>query len=234
MPPITVYLYVALTITIGYAHNCVSALHDLSSFASILNPSQPKPDYTSKRKQPVFPGAVPIDIPQDVNTCINQTGQTAPANALLGKPSQCKCRHGYAQVFSLDPMPSTSSNGSRLNSGILKLTCPLLVSSIDQLEDDGIINEMNSKLVANDDNDDNEKENFIRCMKDAHLVHANARKELVFGDAGYDIDEVDESNSNLQLLVSKLGSILLPVVSSLAGILFPTKNRPHKKDSLAF
>ena len=55
---------------------------------SSVHPSQPHPNnYQDSRKHPVFPGAIPIDTNHDVETCINQTGQIAPSNALLGKPS---------------------------------------------------------------------------------------------------------------------------------------------------
>ena len=105
------------------------------------HPSQPEPDYSSIRKEPVFPGAIPIEA-QDITTCINQIGQTSPANVLLGKPRYTACKHGYAQAFSLNPMPTTFRSGTskknkqttqRFNSGLMKLTCPLLVNSIDIL-----------------------------------------------------------------------------------------------------
>lgn len=170
-----------------------------------VHPSQPHPNnYQDSRKHPVFPGAIPIDTNHDVEICINQTGQIAPSNALLGKPSQCKCKFGYTQAFSLDPMPSNklypgSKKLDRLNSGLLKLTCPLLVSSVDILEDDGFIFFLNSKLSV-----DGEEGNELRkCMNDAHKVHAKARSELIFGEN--DISKVNKSDNNFRLLQSKLG-----------------------------
>mmetsp|Transcript_27520 Transcript_27520/g.58810 ORF Transcript_27520/g.58810 Transcript_27520/m.58810 type:complete len:392 (-) Transcript_27520:880-2055(-) len=167
-----------------------------------LHPSQPQPDVQRIRKPPLFPGASPIDTSVDIWTCINQTSQSSPTNALLGKPSQCKCRHGFAQAFSLDPMPPTQkinrSKKDRLNSGLLKLTCPLLVSSVDLLEDDGFMKDVNSKL-AEHEGEDNE---WMTCMNDAHKVHAETRKELIFGRGS---EKIDDSSSSIQKLQSKLG-----------------------------
>ena len=195
------YLQSITLIAIWHSQGYVSAVQK-PSWAFAVHPSQPQPDNQDSRKHPVFPGAIPIDTNHDVATCIHQTGQIAPSNALLGKPSQCKCRHGYTQAFSLDPMPSNKlypGSNQRLNSGLLKLTCPLLVSSVDILEDDGFMKEVNSKLSI-----DGEEGNELRkCMNDAHEVHAKARSELIFEEN--DLDKVNESDNNFRLLQSKLG-----------------------------
>ena len=90
------------------------------------HPSQPEPDYATTRKEPLFPGAIPIES-QDITACINQIGQTSPANVLLGKPKFTMCKYGYAQAFSLNPMPRTFRSGTseknkqptqRFNSGL--------------------------------------------------------------------------------------------------------------------
>jgi len=91
----------------------------------------------------------------------------------------------------------------RLNSGILKLTCPLLVSSVDLLEDDGFMKEINSKLVSG-------KEGVIdsewtMCMDDAHKTHSATRKELIFGVKISDVDTMDDNSAALETLKSKLG-----------------------------
>ena len=149
------------------------------------------------RKQPIFPGAIAINT-EDISTCINQTGQTAPANALLGKPSKSKCKHGYTQVFSLDPMPSNKYGMERLNSGLIKLTCPLLVNAIDVMEDDKFMNDINAKLISSN----LEENKLVQCMNDAHKVHAETRKELIFGD---DNSDCIEESDKYKLLESKLG-----------------------------
>ena len=86
----------------------------------------------------------------------------------------------------------------RLNSGLLKLTCPLLVNAIDVMEDDKFMNEINDKLIA-----DNSDINLVTCMNGAHKVHAETRKELIFGDNNLDCS-IEESD-NYKLLESKLG-----------------------------
>ncbi|KAL9183819.1 hypothetical protein ACHAXT_004675 [Thalassiosira profunda] len=164
------------------------------------------------RKPPIFPRAAPVD-PSDVDVCKHQTGQSAPSNAILGKPFSCQCQHGYPQAFSLDPMPPTQSSAvgafkrkgvDRLNSGLLKLTCPLLVSAVDVLEDDGIMKEMN-KLLVQENGDDGE---YKMCFDEAHRVHAETRQQLVLlgeerGDAAIRTDT--NGRGNLQTLRSQLG-----------------------------
>ena len=88
--------------------------------------------------------------------------------------------HGYPQAFSLDP---TSQN--RLNSGLLKLTCPLLVNSIDSLEDDGFIDDINS-MLQNESNTASDAESSLRltaAMNEAHAIHAKSRLDLLSKDA---------------------------------------------------
>ena len=180
-------------------YNLCSHIKTHLQSSTSINPSTKSrhhDDDGSIRKQPIFPGAIAINT-EDLSTCINQTGQTAPANALLGKPSKSKCKHGYTQVFSLDPMPSNKFGMDRLNSGLIKLTCPLLVNGIDVMEDDKFMNEINDKLIA-----DNEENELVECMNDAHKVHAETRKELIFGD---DNSDSIEENDSYKLLESKLG-----------------------------
>mmetsp|Transcript_38348 Transcript_38348/g.92490 ORF Transcript_38348/g.92490 Transcript_38348/m.92490 type:complete len:365 (+) Transcript_38348:107-1201(+) len=166
------------------------------------HPSQPEPDYSTIRMDPQFPGAVPVES-QDITSCINQIGQTSPANVLLGKPKYSMCKHGYAQAFSLNPMPRTFRSGTskknkevtqRFNSGLMKLTCPLLVNSIDILEDDGFMSTVNSKL--------GESEEWMECMNESHATHAMARQELVSND---DDNDDDNNNETMHVLQSKLG-----------------------------
>ena len=148
-------------------------------------------------KRNIFPGAIPI-TEADKETCARQTGQVAPGNALMGKPSQCSCKHGYPQAFSLDPAPPTQQfkrrSMDRVNSGLLKLTCPLIVNAIDALEDEGFINKMNSILAAKEGEDE-----LSQCMNDAHAIHSSTRKKLILGPAR------DDDNQTFQMLKSKLG-----------------------------
>jgi hypothetical protein len=73
----------------------------------------------------------------------------------------------------MDPFP----NGKRLNSGLLKLTCPLLVRAIDELEDDGFISQLNT-IVSEGSNDGTESA-LQTAMRDAHRVHASVRNQLI-------------------------------------------------------
>ena len=147
----------------------------------------------------MFPGAVPI-TESDKETCAKQTGQVAPSNALVGKPSQCRCKHGYPQAFSLDPVPPTQqfkrSAINRVNSGLLKLTCPLVVNAVDVLEDEGFIDKMNSILAATEEGE------LVQCMEDAHAIHSSTRKKLIFGG---NTEGTFDDNENFQMLKSKLG-----------------------------
>mmetsp|Transcript_14375 Transcript_14375/g.22176 ORF Transcript_14375/g.22176 Transcript_14375/m.22176 type:complete len:314 (+) Transcript_14375:100-1041(+) len=151
----------------------------------------------------MFPGAVPI-TEADKETCARQTGQVAPGNALMGKPSRCSCKHGYPQAFSLDPVPPTQkfkrSSLNRVNSGLLKLTCPLVVNAIDVLEDEGFINKMNSILAAKEGENE-----LTQCMNDTHAIHSSTRKKLIFGTAKGNTEEAIDDNQTFHMLKSKLG-----------------------------
>ena len=109
----------------------------------------------------------------DVEVMKCQIGQSNPGEAAIGVPSSCRCQHGFPQVFAMDPFP----NGKRLNSGLIKLTCPLLVRAIDQLEDDGFISQFNN-LVSEGSNDTKESE-LQTSMRNAHSVHASVRHQLI-------------------------------------------------------
>jgi hypothetical protein len=129
---------------------------------------------SNNRKHPNFPGAAPIQ-PTDAQTFKHQTNQASPAAALLGKPASCLCAHGFPQAFSLDPIPISTN---RLNSGLLKLTCPLLVNAIDCLEDDGFIDEING-VVQNEVSTGDGGALLAKCMHEAHLVHSGSRQRLL-------------------------------------------------------
>lgn len=152
--------------------------HSTLSLSSTKSISAKEPSRTPRR-HPCFPGALPVNS-ADIQTLIRQTNQENPANAVLGKPSICRCAHGFPQAFSLDP---TSQN--RLNSGLLKLTCPLLVNSIDSLEDDGFIDEINS-MLRNESDITSDAESSLRLtapVNKAHAIHAKSRLDLLSKDA---------------------------------------------------
>jgi len=71
----------------------------------------------------------------------------------------------------MDPMPATTG---RVNSGLVKLTCPLLVNAIDALEDEGMISALSKKME--------EDEDWQRNARDIHGEHAQIRKKMIIGD----------------------------------------------------
>jgi hypothetical protein len=146
------------------------------------------------KKHPCFPSAIPVNS-TDVKTLIHQTNQMNPSNAVLGKPSRCRCIHGYTQAFSLDPIPHSNN---RLNSGLLKLTCPLLVNSIDELEDDGFIGKIN-QMLQREACAEGVSSMFKEFMNDAHIVNAESRRALI--DDSYESVE----SSPRQIIENKLG-----------------------------
>ena len=165
--------------------------HSIHAQADAPREEQTSSDGQS-RKPPLFPGAIPIDSSADIATFIHQTNQPSPANALLGKPSTCNCRHGFPQAYSLNPMPMSpcqESSKQRLNSGLLKLTCPLLVTSVDLLEDEGFMKNINLRLT-----DTTKNEEWIACMNDAHRIHAITRKELIFEERKANWEDADAAN----------------------------------------
>jgi hypothetical protein len=119
-----------------------------------------------------FPGSRDV-IATDVEVMKCQIGQFSPGEAAIGVPSACRCQHGFPQVFAMDPLP----NDKRLNSGLLKLTCPLLVRAIDDLEDDGFISKFNN-IVA--EGSTAGKDSVLQgAIRDAHGVHAFVRNQLI-------------------------------------------------------
>lgn len=55
------------------------------------------------------------------------------------------CRHGFPQAFAFDPA------GHKISSGLFRLSCPFLVQAIDQLEDEGGVEDMNRRLEADEE-----------------------------------------------------------------------------------
>lgn len=122
---------------------------------------------SSSQRQTIFPNSQPVQQ-SDLDSLIRQTGQPNPASAAIGVPSTCRCRHGFPQAFAMDPLPKTSG---RVNSGLLKLTCPHLVRAVDSLEDEGLLHEMNHRLA--------ESQELQLAAADAHNIHASVRRNLL-------------------------------------------------------
>lgn len=139
------------------------------------------------RRSSIFPNSRDISV-EDLQVLIRQTGQNNAAAAAIGIPCDGGCRHGFAQVFALDPVP----NEKRINSGLIKLTCPLLVRAVDELEDEGFIAELNGKLVEGL-SEDHEESLLQNCMREAHQLHASVRRDLI------------HSTEDRNMVLSKLG-----------------------------
>ncbi|CAN0137123.1 unnamed protein product [Pylaiella littoralis] len=82
--------------------------------------------------------------------------------------SPSPCRHGFPQAFAFDPC------GHKVSSGLFRLSCPWLVQAIDQLEDEGGIEDVNSRLAIDEDL----REDFMAV----NLAHAQLRRRLVTPD----------------------------------------------------
>jgi len=146
-----------------------------------------------------FPNSIET-TPSDLQIMLRQTGQAAPTEAAIGVPSSCNCRHGFPQAFAMDPMPATTG---RVNSGLVKLTCPLLVNAIDALEDEGMISALSKKMEKVED--------WQRSARDIHVEHAQIRKEMIIGDAQQmDVlkDRLGENGANAFLNSGVAGSTL--------------------------
>eukprot|EP00978_Attheya_sp_CCMP212_P023577 scaffold72587_cov48-Attheya_sp.AAC.1 len=146
-------------------------------------------DANRNNKNGLFPNSMPV-TQADVDTFVRQTGQVNPSKAAIGVPAACQCRHGFPQAFALDPLPNPQNkNGgtthtARLNSGLLKLTCPLLVRAVDQLEDEKFIptwNEQQLQLGSSQTSNHNDNEWQLHCQT-AHARHATVRQELLSGN----------------------------------------------------
>lgn len=80
-----------------------------------------------------------------------------------------------------------------MNSGLLKLSCPLLVNAIDAMEDDGYIANFTSKVQAN--------EFWKESVQESHKKHADARQAILTAKS----TSSDNVNDSLNLLKQKLG-----------------------------
>jgi hypothetical protein len=134
-------------------------------------------------KNGLFPNSMPV-TQADVDTFVRQTGQVNPSKAAIGVPAACQCRHGFPQAFALDPLPNSQNNGgttARLNSGLLKLTCPLLVRAVDQLEDEKFIPTWNEQHLQLGSQSNHNNEWQLHCQT-AHARHSTVRQELLSDD----------------------------------------------------
>lgn len=140
----------------------------LSAPASATKSATKAADLRQSSTRPtIFPNSVPVQ-PSDIATLMRQTGQVNPSKAAIGVPATCACQHGFPQAFAMDPLYA-----GRINSGLLKLTCPLLVRAVDALEDDGMIQTLTERLLMKDNN------TLPAEIHQSHAQHAEVRKMMV-------------------------------------------------------
>ena len=88
-----------------------------------------------------------------------------------------------------------------MNSGLLKLTCPLLVRAVDELEDDGYIHRFNEQVA--------EDAGLQKSILEAHQEHASARIKML------DEQEIEDA---LKAKLGEQGSLAF-LNSGVAGAL---------------
>lgn len=95
-----------------------------------------------ERAEKLVAGYVPILPTEGDMRCIQERQLRHPAGTVaVSSP----CRHGFPQAFAFDPV------GHKLSSGLFRLSCPLLVQAIDELEDEGGIEDVNARLEGDGD-----------------------------------------------------------------------------------
>lgn len=85
-----------------------------------------------------------------------------------------RCSHGFPQAFVWDPLRRHSSGKARrmhLDSGLFRLSCPLLVQAIDEWEGEGGVKAVNAEVRAD--------EAMQEQLAHAHRGHSAARKEVI-------------------------------------------------------
>ena len=167
----TIFLPVTALLTRSTSSTKRSHQHHNASALTRIRTS--RSDQLSVEAAHCFPSAIPV-TEKDRLTMQRQTGQVAPSVAALGVPSTCQCQHGYPQVFLLNPLVGEK----RMNSGLLKLTCPLLVNAIDQMEDDGYIADFTKQVESN--------EEWKESCQTRHQAHSNARKSILMETTSLD------------------------------------------------
>lgn len=85
----------------------------------------------------------PIPATEGDLRCIEERQLRHKAGTSVGVSPPC--RHGFPQAFAFDPC------GHKVSSGLFRLSCPLLVQAIDQLEDEGGIEEVNARLSTDEE-----------------------------------------------------------------------------------
>ena len=63
-----------------------------------------------------------------------------------------RCKHGYPQAFAFDPVRRApwayGERKSKIESGLFRLSCPLLVKAVDEWEAEGAVKKINEEVVG--------------------------------------------------------------------------------------
>lgn len=109
------------------------------------------------------------------------------ASSILGCGMRCK--HGFPQAFAFDPLTRAPwmVNGaelprkSKLESGLFRLSCPMLVRAIDEWEGEGAVRAINDELreQPGDKSGCSGGGDLAAKLEAAHVGHAAARREII-------------------------------------------------------
>jgi len=126
----------------------------------------------------------------------------------------CRCRWGHPQALAWDPL-ARHGHGERrvpIDSGLFRLSCPMLVKAIDEWESEGAVVALNAEVALNDTSS-LRREDLIT----ANIAHATARREI----AGERLELLlanETQGSHTEKLIRMVAS------SGIAG------QTPHKAD----
>lgn len=99
-----------------------------------------------------------------------------------------RCKHGHPQAFAFDPVRRApwafgTERKSKLESGLFRLSCPLLVKAVDEWEAEGAVKRINEEVVSGTDgsgtNQGGADGSLAALLAEAHAGHAKAREELI-------------------------------------------------------
>lgn len=95
-----------------------------------------------------------------------------------------RCKHGYPQAFAFDPLSRAAWLGgrdrkSRIESGLFRLSCPLLVKAIDEWEAEGAVRLINEQMQRSCEDGQPRAAGFAEKLREAHAGHAAARQEII-------------------------------------------------------
>jgi hypothetical protein len=130
-----------------------------------------------------------------------------------------RCKHGYPQAFAFDPVRRApwayGERKSKIESGLFRLSCPLLVKAVDEWEAEGAVKKINEEVVGGTDgsgtNQGGADGSLAALLVEAHIGHAKAREELV-GERMAELLEVAEAAGEEQQQV-----VEMVLASGIAG-----------------